>query len=179
MSAQVGPVLFDTNTLVNFAVVDRLDLLNSHYGHRAIWTETVEIELRRGLRAEPKIRDILDANWLGDPIEIAGTPDDLEQVDRIRRALGGTAANPMQHLGEAEIISYIQNRAPGAIFITDDLPALDFARRKQLFSINTATVLGECHSYAEIGCPHAYNLLIEMRSKGRGVRVPAHHSAVC
>ena len=115
MSAQVGPVLFDTNTLVNFAVIDRLDLLNSHYGHRAIWTETVEIELRRGLRAEPKIRDILDANWLGDPIEIAGTPDDLEQVDRIRRALGGTAANPMQHLGEAEIISYIQNRAPGAI----------------------------------------------------------------
>ncbi|MEU0794811.1 hypothetical protein ABZ342_32515 [Amycolatopsis sp. NPDC005961] len=179
MNAQVGSVIFDTNTLVNFAVVDRLDLLEVHYGYRALWTETVEVELQRGVSQEPKIRDILTANWLGDPVEILVTPDENREIDRIRRALGGTASLPLQHLGEAEIIFYMENRAPGAILITDDMPALDFAKNKGLTAINTANVLGECYSYSEIGCPHAYELLVEMRNKGRGVRVPADHSSVC
>ncbi|WP_123798652.1 hypothetical protein [Amycolatopsis keratiniphila] len=179
MNAQVGPVLFDANTLINFAVVGRLDLLGDHYGHRAKWTETVRLELHRGRHAEPKIEDILNASWLGKPVEVSGSPSALLQIDLIRRALGGTDAKPFQHLGEAEIIYYIETVNPGTLFVTDDRPALDFAKRRQIFAIDSATVLGECHSYGEIGCPDAYDLLIEMREKDRGVLVPADHSAVC
>jgi hypothetical protein len=47
MSPGVGGVFFDTCTLSNFAIVNRLDLLETRYGYRARWTETVQYEVAR------------------------------------------------------------------------------------------------------------------------------------
>ena len=72
MNARIGDVYFDTCTLSNFAAVGRLNILEERYGHRARWTETVQFEVRRGIAAAPYLRSVLNAEWLGEPIEIGG-----------------------------------------------------------------------------------------------------------
>jgi hypothetical protein len=92
---------------------------------------------------------------------------------------GGTQDQPTQHLGQAEMIFFLQEREPDWIFLSDDQAAVDLARRRGLAVIDTPQVLAECHAAYEIGCPDAYNLLLKMRDAGRGVRVPGNHRAVC
>jgi predicted nucleic acid-binding protein len=179
LNSVAGNVLIDTCTLGNFAVVDQLGLLQQRYGHRARWTETIRYEIRRGLPVEPRLQAVLDAQWLGGPIEIEANPHVLRKIDQIRRGLGGTQDQPTQHLGEAEVIFYLQEREPDWIFLSDDQAALDLARRRGLNVIDTPQVLAECHAAYEIGCPDAYNLLLKMQDAGRGVRVPDDHRAVC
>lgn len=179
MSPLVGGVFLDTCTLSNFAVVDRLDLLDTRYGYRARWTETIRYEVARGARKNAFLQKVLDATWLGEPIEISAGPPVLAEIDRLRRALGGTNAEPTKHLGEAEIIYYLETVERAGMFVTDDRPALDFARRRGVVALDSADVLGECYSQDEIGCPAAYRLLEEMADRGRSVRIPPDHSSVC
>jgi hypothetical protein len=62
VNSRAGDVFFDANTLMNFAIVDRLDLLKAHYGWRAQWTETVRDEVQRGVVIEGRYQQILDAS---------------------------------------------------------------------------------------------------------------------
>jgi hypothetical protein len=179
LNSVAGNVLVDTCTLGNFAVVDQLGLLEQRYGHRARWTETIRYEVQRGIPVEPRLQLVLDAEWLGEPIEIDVSPHALRKIDQIRRGLGGTQDQPTQHLGEAEMIYYLENLQSGWIFLSDDQAALDLARRRGLTAIDTPLVLAECHAAYEIGCPDAYDLLLKMQDAGRGVRVPDNHRAVC
>lgn len=179
MNARIGDIYFDTCTLSNFAVVDRLDLLRGRYGHRARWTETIKWEITRGLPRAPYLQRVLDARWLGDPIEISGDPATLTEINNIRRGLGALTQDQTQHLGEAEIIYHLQFVEVGAFFVTDDREALDFARRRGLHAFDTHKVMEECFAFAEIGCPEAYELLLRMADVDRGIRVPASHTAVC
>jgi hypothetical protein len=51
-------------------------------------------------------------------------------VDEIRRGLGATRADPATlHLGEAEAIYVLERYHPDWTFVSDDQPAIDFARR--------------------------------------------------
>lgn len=180
MSAQVGNVFFDTCTLWNFAVVDRLDLLATRYGWRARWTETVSFEVDEAVRfGEISLRRVQEATWLGEPVAVDGDRRALREIELVRQAMGGTNADPLKHLGEAEILYHLQRREPSGIFVTDDRPALDFARRRGTFALDTSQVLAECFAEHEIGCPAAYDLMLEMVAKDRGVRVPSSHMAVC
>jgi len=179
MNSVVGSVLIDTCTLENFAIVDELALLGQHYRERAQWTETIKYEIQRGLTAEPRLQSVLDATWLGEPLSVPASPKALLKIDQIRRGLGGQQDRPTQHLGEAEIIYYLEQREPTWILLSDDQAAVDLARRRGLNAIDTPEVLSECHAYGEIGCPDAYNLLLKMQDADRGVRVPADHRAVC
>jgi len=179
VNAQIGDVYFDTCTLSNFAVVDRMDLLEGRYGYRARWTETVEWEIRRGLVAAPHLQRVLDADWLGEPVEVGGDPVALAEINNIRRGLGAGPGNQTDHLGEAEIIYHLQYVDAGAFLVTDDRAALDFARRRGVVAFDTRKVVEECFAYAELGCPEAFNLLRRMAAADRNVRVPASHLDVC
>jgi predicted nucleic acid-binding protein len=175
-----GNVIIDACTLRNFAVVGRLDLLELHYGQRTRWTESIKLEITRGLQAEPSLQDVLDAEWLSDPIEIAGNVQTLQRIERIRRGLGATRHDPAtRHLGEAEVIDYLETRGQTWMFVSDDQPAIDFAKRRGLDAIDTQSVLADCYASEEIGCPEAYNLLLKMQALERGVRVPPDHRYVC
>jgi hypothetical protein len=179
VNSTAGPVFFDANTLMSFAVVARLDLLEVRFSGRARWITAVQIEVQRGVAVEPGLTTILTAKWLGDPLEVSGIKG-IKQVDLIRRALGGVDSAPLQHLGEAETIYCIEKSgSPESVFVTDDKPAADFASRRGIRVINTAKVLAECHSMDEIGCPDAYDLLLGMADQGRGVEIPPDHTYVC
>jgi len=179
VNARIGDVYFDTCTLSNFAAVGRLDLLEERFGYRARWTETVQFEVQRGVRAAPYLRSVLVAGWLGEPVEISGSPAALTEINNIRRGLGAAPGNETQHLGEAEIIHHLQNVDIGAFFITDDQPALDFARRRGVAGFDTCQIMAECFAAGEVGCPEAFDLLVKMFELDRGVRVPASHLQVC
>lgn len=179
MSPKVGNVFFDTCTLSNFATIGRLEVLKVRYEYRARWTETIQYEVTRGLSVDPSLQYALNAGWLGDPVEVDGDRKALREIENIRRGLGGSLSAPMQHRGEAEIMYHLSHREPSGIFITDDRPALDFARNRGLFALDTAQVLTECFQQGEIGCPDAFDLLREMVQKGRGVRLPTDHMSVC
>jgi hypothetical protein len=173
------PVLFDANTLENFAVVDRLDLLQICYGDRAGWAEAVQFEIRMGVQSEVRLHRILSQSWLGEPIPVEGVAAILA-VELIRRGVGGVVASrPTPHLGEAQTVFLLETSYHGGIFITGDRPAAHFARRRKIRTLDSAQVLNECFQMGKIGCPEAYELLGAMANENRGVRVPEHHGEVC
>jgi predicted nucleic acid-binding protein len=181
VSPIIGEVIIDACTLWNFAVVGRLDLLDGRYTHRGVrWTESIQLEIRRHVSEEPQLQEVLNARWLGVPMAIAGSPQTLRRIELIRRGLLATPADPPTlHLGEAEVIDLLETQHPSWVFITDDRPAGDLAKRRGLAVLDSALVLSECHAAGEIGCPAAYELLSAMAAKGRGVRVPPNHRVVC
>jgi hypothetical protein len=121
----VGNVVIDACTLWNFAVVGRLDLLETRHGYLARWTETIRLELIRSVRAEPLLQQVLAAQWLGIAVSIASDIPTLIRIDQIRRGLGATTGDPAtKHLGEAEVIDFLETREPSWIFISDDQPEL-------------------------------------------------------
>lgn len=130
----------------------------------------------------PSLWPMVEDRWLGESVELdTDTDTDLREVDRIRTAVGGVAASPLQHLGEAESIRAMQARAElaGSILLTDDASAGDFARRRGLLVWDTCQLLADAHSMADVGCPEAYEILRRMRQADRAVRVPADHRGVC
>jgi predicted nucleic acid-binding protein len=174
-------VVVDACTWQNFAVVDALWVLKARYDGVVYWTEATRHEIRRGVRAETSLQAVLDLenDWLGAPVRLEGPS--LRQVDLIRRGLGGLTSAPLQHLGEAEAIAFLE-QVDGSrrILITDDGPAADLARRRSsgIQVLDTAAVLAEAFTMDDIGCPAAYNLLKSIWSYPREVRVPEHHE-VC
>lgn len=172
-------VLFDANTLQNFAVVDRLDLLQVCYGDRAGWAEAVQFEIRMGVQSETCLRRVLSQSWLGEPIPVEGV-EAILAVELVRRGVGGiVASRPTQHLGEAQTIVLLETTYQESIFITDDRPAAHFARRRGIRTLDSAQVLNECFRMGEVGCPETYKLLGAMADENRRVRVPDHHGEVC
>jgi len=83
------------------------------------------------------------------------------------------------HLGEAEAIYVLERYHPDWTFVSDDQPAIDFARRKGLTAIDSEAVLAGCYENGLVGCPEAFDLLNSMADAGRGVRVPPSHWFVC
>jgi hypothetical protein len=174
-------IVIDACTWQNFAVIDGLWVLEARYAGIVSWTEAIRNELQRGLRAEPKLQDVLNLEnaWLGGPVRLEG--ESLSQVDLIRRGIGGAASAPLQHLGEAEAIHLLEQATDRRrIFITDDGPAADFARRRPsgIQVLDAAAVLADAFAMGDIGCPDAYDMLQAMWNYPREVRVSPHRE-VC
>lgn len=172
MNADEDGVIVDACTLKNFRVVRRLDILETHLGQRALWTQAIQREAAR--------LQVPAIDWLGTAISVGDDVTTLLEVDKIRRGLGATRADSATlHLGEAEAIYYLERQHPAWTFISDDRPAVDFAIRRGLNAIDTPAVLADCYARDQIGCPDAFELIRQMARAERGVRVPPSHWFVC
>lgn len=67
----------------------------------------------------------------------------------------------------------------GAVLLTDDGSAADFAKRKGLIVWDTCRLLQDAYTMAEVDCPEAFEVLGKMRQAERTVRIPADHHGVC
>jgi len=175
-------VAVDACTLQNFAVVDALSVIEQRYGGRVIWTEAVAHEVRRGLPAEPLLQRVLDCQdaWLGQPIEFR-QPRQLIAIDLIRRGLGGTDNEPLQHLGEAQSIYAVEEAdVRDRLLISDDRPCADFAMRRPsgVRVLDAADILAEAFAMGDLVCPAPYGYLLAIDAYPRPVRVPRHED-VC
>jgi hypothetical protein len=95
-------VVADACSIMNFAPIDRMPLLNVAMRDRGRWTQAVEGEIRRFANTLEfrKLSILLDGGWLGEAIEL-DRDEDLDAVEGIRMALGGVPSAPRQHLALA------------------------------------------------------------------------------
>lgn len=62
----------DTGPLWTFAQVGRLDLLGVRIAHRMIWTGAVHSEIDRNVQNHALLADVLDLEWLPEPVQLEG-----------------------------------------------------------------------------------------------------------
>lgn len=113
-------LLFPDNTvLVNFALINRVDVLQHIMSGRAAWCATVASECARSA-GEPGLAAMTDfAGTLGDPFYPETQAEHL-QVRLLREELAVPGDGPARHLGEAETLAIIMSRKLEAVFVTDD-----------------------------------------------------------
>ena len=175
-------VVADACSIMNFAPIDRMPLLNVALRERGRWTQAVEGEIRRSANTLEfrKLSALLQGGWLGEPIEL-DSAEDLNVVEGIRMALGGVPSAPRQHLGEAESIRAIESRPElkGAIFLTDDGDATYLATRRGITVKDTRWLISDAYSMGDIGCPEAYEVLKMMTDAARPIKLPDSHIDIC
>jgi predicted nucleic acid-binding protein len=167
--------LFPDNTvLCNFAAVDRLDLLEAVLGGRGRWTEAVAYEADKSARVLPALGKLPTDGWLDEVIEIDDETE-VEQVERIRRAVfGGTDAEPLKHLGEAQTCHVILHRGEfaGSWWISDDREALRYARFQGITTRETIDLMSTAVANGDIAARDAFGLMQAMADEGRALRLP-------
>lgn len=167
--------LFPDNTvLCNFAAVDRLDLLKAALNERGRWTEAVAYEATRSEAILPTLAGLRTDPYLGDPIEIIDEAD-IQRVERIRRAVfGGTDAEPLRHLGEAQTCYVILNvkEFADSWWISDDAEALRYARFQGITTRETIDIIREAVVNGDISASSGFSLMREMADRGRHLTLP-------
>ncbi|MEU3996033.1 hypothetical protein AB0E76_09440 [Streptomyces fungicidicus] len=165
--------LFPDNTvLCNFGTVGRLDLLRKVLDGCGRWTEAVAEEARRSAAYVRDLARLPAEGWLGEPIELC-TDAEISLADRLRRAVfGGTPTEPLRHLGEAETLALIQTRGEfaGAVWITDDRDAGEYATARGIPVKNTVTLMREAAVSGQIHYTEGHRLLLAMTADGRHIR---------
>jgi len=173
-------IIVDNCTLVNFAAIGEIKFLRDTLRERGCWTQATAFECRKSVRYYGGLAAVLSEGWLGDPLEFDSDAD-VRGVQDTWRALGSPLSKPTDNLGEAEAIHGILSRPElrGAIFLTDDNPAADFAQFQHIIVWQTRHVLSEAYASGDVRCPDAYQMLERMRDADRGVYVPMSHRDVC
>lgn len=78
-------IVADTCSLVNFAAVNRMDIVEATLRRRARWTQAVEYEVRCMSTRYPSLKPLVGDKWLGEAVEL-DTNADYREIDRIRTA---------------------------------------------------------------------------------------------
>jgi len=167
--------LFPDNTvLCNFAAVNRLDLLRSVLNGRGRWTEAVAYEVTRSARVLRGLSELAADLWLGEPIEI-DDESEIRQINAIRRAVfGGTDAQPLKHLGEAQTCFVILkwSEFAGSWWISDDQEAVRYARLQGITTRETIDLISAAVVNGDIGAQEGFSLMRQMATQGRRLRLP-------
>jgi predicted nucleic acid-binding protein len=123
----VTALLFPDNTvLVNFAHINRVDLLARIVGANGRWCATVAGECARSAR-EPGLGPLDDVPEIfGKPL-FPETQAEHNDVRVLRLELAAPGDSPHQHLGEAETLAIMTRRCLAAFFVTDDRGAARLA----------------------------------------------------
>lgn len=120
-------VVFPDNTaLINFAVIERMDLLASLAPNRA-WCATVADECRRSSSLPGLSLMALAESIFGEPLRPENAVEHLTTrmyADRLRVPGDDRTKN----LGEAETLAIIECRQVRALFVTDDIAVRDLVR---------------------------------------------------
>jgi predicted nucleic acid-binding protein len=124
-------LMFPDNTvLINFALINRLDLLERLANDSGRWCATVATECAESAR-RPGLAALGGAGAIfGDPLY----PDEAEHQDIrvLRDQLAGPGDLPTQHLGEAETLAIIIRRQMSCFFATDDRGAARLAAKNRI-----------------------------------------------
>lgn len=164
----------DNTVLCNFAAVGRVDLLEGVLRGRGRWTESVAAEARKSAGYLPDLNRLIANGWMGDEIEVTDEGE-INLIERIRRsAFGGTSDRPLQHLGEAQTVFLIRNRAElsGAWWVTDDRAALQYARGQQVITRESMSLMAEAVANGDVTAEQGFELLHGMADQHRHLSLP-------
>lgn len=154
----------DTGPLWTFAQVGRLDLLGVRIAHRMIWTGAVHSEIDRNVQNHAFLADVLDLEWLPEPVQLEG-PLALRAFE-VRAGLSAPRDHPNEHLGEAESIVLALDRGAEA-FLTADRDAARRAKFDRVKVIWPTDVVVELVHMDDIRQPEAEALIQQMKAADR------------
>ncbi|WP_239380090.1 hypothetical protein [Frankia sp. CIT1] len=129
-------LLFPDNTvLINFAIINRMDLLERLANGHGHWCATVASECdssarKPGLAALADARGIFGSPWFPDAAE-------LQDTRLLREELASPGDHPHRHLGEAETLAIMIRRRVHGFFVTDDNDAVRLAARNKIKVVRT------------------------------------------
>ncbi|MBO3089427.1 hypothetical protein [Cellulomonas dongxiuzhuiae] len=134
-------LLFPDNTvLVNFALINRVDVLQHIMSGRAAWCATVASECARS-SVEPGLEGMASfVDTLGDPLYPETAAEHL-QVRLLREELAVPGDPPTRHLGEAETLAILMSRRLTGVFVTDDRGARRLAEIHEIRCYTTWDML--------------------------------------
>jgi predicted nucleic acid-binding protein len=170
----VASLIFPDNTvLVNFALIGRVDLLETLVKGRAAWTLTISGECHRsaaepGLEALHRMPEIFGAPLI---------PTPAERIDArlLRERIAGTDFRPGASLGEAEAIAMITSRAIArATFVSDDAVAREHATARGISVYSTMDLLRLAGRVHLLSSDDAWSCVEILRGHGRGVGRAPH-----
>lgn len=161
-------LLFPDNTvLVNFALVQRIDLFEALAAGRGAWTVTIAEECAKSARrpeleALERIPEILGAPWV---------PTRAERVDTfaVRIKLAAPGDPQTRHLGEAEAIAMLGARDAPAVFVTDDGAASTLAETFGLRCLTTSDLFKLAVRARLIDADTCWDLLRNLFGEQRGL----------
>lgn len=130
----------DNTVLVNFALIGRMDLLETLFNGKGTWCSSVRDECHRSSQTLG-LESIADAdNFLGQP-HAPSKPSEHVQTRAFRTQLANVGDHRYQHLGEAETLAVMTSRYPFEIMVTDDRGAQRLAEQNNIGFITTWRLL--------------------------------------
>ena len=164
----MAKLLFPDNTvLINFAIINRIDLLERVTNGRGQWCATVAFECARsarvpGLEALAKVPDIFGAPWYPE------TGAERLDVQSLRLELAQPGDRSDQHLGEAETLAIIMRRSVDGFFVTDDGEATRLARKNNVMVVSTWDLMRVAARTSLVDHDTLWGYLLTLRSEKRG-----------
>jgi predicted nucleic acid-binding protein len=156
----------DNTVLINFAIINRMDLLSRLANGNGRWCATVATECgesarRLELAALAGAREIF-----GDPL----FPTDAEHQDVrvLRDELAGPGDPPDKHLGEAETLAIIVRRNLRCFFVTDDREATRLAAKSGVQAADTWLLLRILHRQGWLDADTLWGYVQTLGGQGRG-----------
>lgn len=165
----VGSSFFfpDNTVLVNFALIDRIELLEALLLGRGRWCTSVAFECAKSA-AFPGLQSLINVRaFLGAPIR--PSPAELVHARLLRESLAGPLESATDHLGEAETIAVLTSRPDlsGSIFVSDDNGARALAQAHAIDIANTWDLLLFARNSRRLS-PVAYSACLQtLRKQGR------------
>jgi predicted nucleic acid-binding protein len=162
----VTVLVFPDNTvLINFAIINRMDLLSRLANGNGRWCATVATECAESAR-RPDLAALDGAREIfGEPL----FPDaaELQDVRVLRDELAVPGDRPSKHLGEAETIAIIVRRQLVCIFVTDDRDAARLATRKGVRAVDTWLLLRVAHRQSWLDADTLWGYVQTLQGQGR------------
>jgi predicted nucleic acid-binding protein len=159
----------DNSVIINFAVVDRLDLLRSSLRGQGRVVEAVHYEIGQSQSRVPNLHKLDREDWFGEAIRIDDehAQQAVESMRKIR--FGGEDSKPREHLGESQTLHVLRTdpEYSGSVWITEDRGAFRVAKAMGLIARDTRDLLEELVAFGELAAQAAFEIAVQMDRAGR------------
>lgn len=166
-SEAMAVLLFPDNTvLINFAVINRMDLLERLANGNGAWCATVSQECGASA-TQPGLGALAHADAIfGDP----WFPEGAEHLDirMLRQELASPGDGPRKHLGEAETLAIMMRRQANGFFVTDDGEARRLATKHGVKVASTWLLLRTAHKQGWVDDDTLWGYVQTLRTNKRG-----------
>jgi predicted nucleic acid-binding protein len=163
----VASLMFPDNTvLINFAIINRMDLLERLANGNGQWCATVSGECAESARY-PGLAALSTAETIfGEPLYPNAA--EHQDVQVLRDQLASPGDPPTKHLGEAETVAIITRRRLSCFFVTDDGDAARLASQNGITVASTWRLLQVAHRKEWIDADTLWGYLQTLRVNDRG-----------
>jgi predicted nucleic acid-binding protein len=156
----------DNTVLINFAIINRMDLLERLANGNGRWCATVATECKESAKL-PALAALDGAGQIfGEPL----FPNEAEHQDVrvLRDQLAGPGDRPTQHLGEAETLAIVVRRRLPCFFVTDDRGAARLATKNGIGVADTWHLLKVANRKGWLDADTLWGYMQTLGGQGRG-----------